>query len=229
MERGAAVDVDDLGDPVPVDELECLVIVHAFRGICIEIFAGVQDKVVLVQFLRRQVTEFRKNWMSSPAEELGRRAKQEMFLQVAQREKFSDLFRPMGRVHDEADIRPVRVEVLNDLGARHLPVEKTERRVSVGTCHADKGVVCVGTAACGDPKAEGIGVFLEGLTEMIRMLQEITAHVKEETAGFCRHDPVFSTSKDRESVFFFCLPEDLAEVRLGHGEAFRGGGDGAAV
>lgn len=32
MEQGAAVDIDDLGDPVPVDELQRLVIVNALRG-----------------------------------------------------------------------------------------------------------------------------------------------------------------------------------------------------
>ena len=63
----------------------------------------------------------------------------------------------------------------------------------------------------------------------VRTVIEAPAHVEKETPGFRRDNSVFSAGKDCEPVFFFCLPEDLAEIGLGHEEAFRGGGDGTAV
>lgn len=229
MKGCSAVDIDDLGDPVPVDELECLIIIHAFRGICIKIFTGIQDKIILIQFLRCQIIELFENRMPGPAEKLGRRMEQEMFLQVTESEKLPDLFRPVGWVHDKADVGTVCVEILDDLGVRHFPVEKSKWRVSMGVYHADKGIICVGTAVGGDPQTEGIGVLLEGLTEMVRMIQKIPAHIEKKTSGFGGNNSVFPAGEDREPVFFFGLSKNFAEIGLGHEEAFRGGGDGAAV
>ena len=58
MEKGAAVDIDDLGDPVPVDELQRLVIVNALRGPGLCALAWIEDEVVLVQLFRCQVIQF---------------------------------------------------------------------------------------------------------------------------------------------------------------------------
>ena len=58
MEQGAAVDIDDLGDPVPVDELQRLVIVNALGGPGLCALTWVEDEVVLVQLFRCQVIQF---------------------------------------------------------------------------------------------------------------------------------------------------------------------------
>ena len=58
MEQGAAVDIDDLGDPVPVDELQCFVIVNALGGPGLCALTWVEDEVVLIQLFRCQVIQF---------------------------------------------------------------------------------------------------------------------------------------------------------------------------
>ena len=87
----------------------------------------------------------------------------------------------------------------------------------------------MGTAAGGDPQAVSFRMFLKGGLKMFRVLDEIPAHVEKEPSGFRRDNSVFSAGKDCEPVLFFRLPEDLAEIGLGHEEVLRGGGDGTAV
>lgn len=148
---------------------------------------------------------------------------------MAEGENFLDLVCFMGRIHDKSDVGAVRVDILDDFISGHFPVEKTERRVRKRVHHADKGIAGVGTAAGGDPQAVSFRVFLKGGLKMFRVLDEIPTHVEKEPSGFRRDNSVFSAGKDCEPVLFFRLPEDLAEIGLGHEEVLRGGGDGTAV
>lgn len=167
--------------------------------------------------------------MSYAAEKLCRGLEQRARFQMAEGENFLDLVCFMGRIHDKSDVGAVRVDILDDFISGHFPVEKTERRVRKRVHHADKGIAGVGTAAGGDPQAVSFRVFLKGGLKMFRVLDEIPAHVEKEPSGFRRDNSVFSAGKDCEPVLFFRLPEDFAEIGLGHEEVLRGGGDGTAV
>ena len=83
MERSATVDIDDLRDPIPVDELQRFIIIEAFHGAIAGILARIKDKVITVKLFRSEMIQFLQDRVTDTAEKLGGRTEKRMKFQMA--------------------------------------------------------------------------------------------------------------------------------------------------